>query len=401
MANFNYRAKDLEGIEHKGAIDSSDEHSAVALLRKKGLIVISVTPEVTGQGGFVLRFINKVSFNQIVLLTRQLSTMVGAGLSLSDAMDILIEQTDHKVLKKVLEELSEDLKGGLPFHQALARHPDTFPPLYINLVKSGETSGKLDEVLIKMADSLEKDREFRAQIKGAMIYPIVVLTMMLGVVILMMVFVIPKLTSLYTESTMDLPLPTKILIGSSTFFVKFWWVILMLVVAIVTAIKKWKKTPEGGLAFDGLLLKIPIIGKIITNVTLTNFNRTFSLLVSAGIPLLESINIVEGVTTNLVYKKALKASYAGVERGLNFSDQISSLPIFPKIVSQMIKVGEETGKLDEIFEKLANYFETESGHMVKNLTVVIEPLVLVLLGLGVAFLVIAIILPIYKLTTSF
>lgn len=332
----------------------------------------------------------------------KLGTFLGLvlGLVLSDSIDILEEQAENKYLKKALGEISNDIKGGLTLAQALGKHSDVFPPLYINLVKSGETSGKLDVVLSQMADGLERDREFQARIRGAMIYPIIVLIMMAGVITIMMIFVIPRLTSLYTQSNIELPLPTKILILTSTLFTNFWWVGVIVSIGGYIFFKRWSKTPEGSMLLGAWVLKIPIVGKIVTNVALTNFNRTFGLLISAGIPLLEAIGIVEGIMHNPVYKSALQEAYSGVEKGLPFSSLLTS-SAFPKIVSQMVKVGEETGKLDDIFFKLAQYFESESDHLVKNLTVAIEPIVLVVLGIGVGFLVVSIILPIYKLTTSF
>lgn len=398
---FRYKTKDQSGSLHEGEIETSDEHAATSLLRKKGLIVISIKAKQEGRISFLNNFFNKVSFNEIVTFTRQLATMVSAGLVLSEALDILQEQQDNKKLKLVLSDVSRNVKGGLALAAALSRHPDVFPILYVNLVKSGEASGKLDTVLSKMADSLEKDREFRSKIKGAMIYPAVVISMMFIVMTIMMVFVIPKLTSLYKDSTLELPLPTVILIGVSDLFVNFWWLFLTIIIVAVIVFRNWIKTPEGRLAYDSTLLKVPIIGKIITNVTLTNFNRTFGILTSAGVPLLDGINIVQELTENSIFRQALRSCYDGVERGLTFSAQLNALPIFPRIVGQMVRVGEETGKIDEIFIKLADYFESESDHLVKNLTVAIEPIVLVTLGIGVAFLVISIILPIYKLTTSF
>lgn len=400
MAEFVYKAKDIQGVNHTGSVESPDAHSAAAIIRKKGLIVISLNLKNPPANKFLARFFDRVSFTELVIMTRQLATMVSSGLVLSEAIDILEEQQTSKTLKKALEAISQDIKGGLTLAQALGKYPDIFPHIYVNLVKSGEASGKLDSVLLQMADGLEKDREFKAKIKGAMIYPVVVLTMMGVVMIIMMVFVIPKLISLYSQSTMDLPLPTKILIGSSTLFTQFWWLIAVIVVGLVIGINRWKQTPEGNLFLGKLVLKTPIVGKIVINVTLTNFSRTFGLLTTAGIPLLESIGIVSDLTDNPVFKNALKDAYKGVEKGLPFSSLLTA-NVFPKIVGQMIKVGEETGKVDEIFFKLADYFESEADHMVKNLTVAIEPIVLIILGIGVAFLVISIILPIYKLTTSF
>lgn len=397
---FIYKAKDSSGNDHEGNIQASDVRSGVGILRKKGLIVISITPKVPPAGLFFTKIFNRVSFTDLVLITRQLATMVSAGLVLSEAVDILEEQQINKTLKKALREVSSDIKGGLTLAQALSRHNEIFPRLYINLVRSGETSGKLDSVLLQMADGLEKQREFQAKVRGAMIYPIIVLSMMIIVIVIMMVFVIPKLVTLYEQSTIELPLPTKILIAISNLFVKFWWMGIIVLVALAVALRRFNKTPEGNLFLGKLILKLPIIGKVVQNVTLTNFNRTFGLLTSAGIPILDSIGIVEDLTDNPIFKKAIKDAYAGVEKGLPLSALLTTT-VFPKIVSQMVKVGEETGKVDEIFFKLADYFESESDHLLKNLTVAIEPIVLVILGIGVAFLVISIILPIYKLTTSF
>lgn len=400
MAEFLYKAKDLQGTDRSGSVEAPDLHSAASIVRKQGLIVISINPKNAPANKFLDRLINRVSFTDVVIMTRQLATMVSSGLVLSEAIDILEEQQTNKTFKKALGEISQDIKGGLTLAQALSKFTNIFSHLYVNLVKSGEASGKLDTVLLQMADGLEKEREFQAKIKGAMIYPAVVLSMMLVVIIIMMVFVIPKLVTLYGQSTIELPLPTKILIASSNLFINFWWLGLIILVGLIIGISRWKKTPEGNLFIGRLILRLPIVGPIVSNVTLTNFNRTFGLLTSAGIPLLESIGIVSDLTDNPVYKNALKDSYTGVERGLPFSSLLSA-EVFPKIVSQMIRVGEETGKVDEIFLKLAEYFESESDHLVKNLTVAIEPIVLIVLGIGVAFLVISIILPIYKLTTSF
>ncbi len=400
MPEFIYLAKDIQGIDHTGTVESPDAHSAVTFIRKKGLIVISLNPKTPPLNPFLKRFLNRVSFSDLVMITRQLATMVSSGLVLSEAIDILDDQQTNKTLKKALSDISQDIKGGLGLAQALGKYPDIFPRIYVNLIRSGEASGKLDSVLLQLADNLEKDREFRAKIKGAMIYPAVILSMMVVVMIIMMVFVIPKLVTLYSGSNIELPLPTKILIASSNLFTNFWWLGLALLIGAVVGISRWKKTPAGNLFIGRLILKTPILGKIVTSVTLTNFSRTFGLLASAGIPLLDSIGIVSDLTDNPVYRNALKDAYSGVEKGLLFSSLLTS-HVFPRIVSQMIKVGEETGKIDEIFFKLAQYFESESDHMLKNLTVAIEPIVLIILGIGVAFLVISIILPIYKLTTSF
>ncbi|MBI2596528.1 type II secretion system F family protein [Candidatus Daviesbacteria bacterium] len=399
MATFTYVARDLEGRDHKGTIETGDERQVAQILGRGGLIVISIRKQVEGGKGLT-SFFNKVSFNDLVIATRQLATMIEAGLVLSEAIDILVEQQPNKTFKDILGEVSRDIKGGLDLATAFKKHPEVFPPLYSSLIKAGEESGKLDIVLTQMALNLEKDREFRSRIRGAMIYPIMVVVMMGVVVSIMMFFVIPRLLSLFTQSNIELPLPTKILIAVSNFFTGYWWLMLIFLVVGVITFKRWIAKPAGRLSFDSLMLKTPIVGKIIQGNSLTNFTRTFGLLASAGIPLLNGLEIVNGILGNSVYQKALAETQQGVERGLTFSAQLESTGVFPKIVSQMFRVGEETGKVDKVSFKMAEYFEAETDHLVKNLTVVIEPLVLVVLGIGVAFLVFSIILPIYQLTTS-
>ena len=401
MPIFTYSARDLKGLDFNGDIESADYHGAVSVLRRRGLVVISVKLQSAPPFEFLDKFFHKVKFTDIVTFTRQLATMVEAGLIFSESIDLLAEQQTNQRFRAALEEISQDLKGGLSLAVSFGKHRDIFSTLYVNLVASGETSGRLDDVLLKMAQTLEKEREFKERIKGVMIYPVIVIAMMIGVIILMMAFVIPRLSVFYAQSSLELPLPTKVLIGVSTVFTTYWWILGAVILVSGITFSRFIKTPAGKLAIDKLLLRIPYIGKMSSYIILTNFNRTFGLLTTASIPLLESINIVEGVTDNSVYKEGLKTAYNGVESGLTFSQQLLMLPCFPRLIGQMVRVGEETGKVDEVFIKLADYFETESDQMIKNLTVAIEPIVLIILGIGVGFLAISIMLPIYKLTTSF
>ncbi len=399
MPIYTYSARDLEGVDHKGSIETFDESSAARLLSKKGLIVTSLKQGQTRGLKFLDRFFNRVSFDDLVIATRQLATMIDSGLVLSEALDILADQQDAKTFKAVLTDVSRDIKSGLDMAGALRKHPEVFPPLYISLVHAGEQAGNLDVVLLQLASNLEKDREFRSKIRGALIYPILVIFMMLAVIVLMLIFVIPRLTSLYTESNIELPLPTKILLAMSYFMVNFWWALLILLVVAGLLFRKWYATDAGRYKTDYFLLKLPIAGKIIRGTNLTNFTRTFGLLTTAGVPILDSLRIVKDVISNVVYKKGLEATFKGVERGLTLSAQLEGIAVFPKIVPQMFRVGEETGKVDKVSFKMADYFESEADHLVKNLTVVIEPLIIVILGVGVAFLVLSIILPIYNLTS--
>ncbi len=401
MPTYTYFAKDLQGSDHSGTIETSDPRNVARILNRKRLVVISIKEKKESRFKFLDKFLNRVSFADLVVMTRQLATMIESGLVLSEALDILQEQQSNRRLKETLGKISRDIKSGLDLASAIKKNPDIFPPLYSNLIKAGEASGKLDSVLLQMADSMEKDREFRARIKGAMIYPAVISVMMVGVILIMLLFVIPRLTSLYTQSNIELPLPTKILISTSGFFISYWWIILIFSILAGVVFNRWVASSSGRYQFDSLLLKTPIIGKLVQETSLTNFTRTFGLLIAAGIPIIDSLTIVTDVVSNSVYKRSMQTCALGVERGLTLSSQLEQTGVFPKIVSQMFRVGEETGKVDAIAFKLSEYFESESDHMVKNLTVIIEPVILVLLGIGVAFLVLSIILPIYQLTTSF
>ncbi len=400
MPIFNYVAKDTKGEYHKGEVETADEHEAARLLQRKKLIIISIKAAQTSQSHLLDKLTNRVAFTDVVVFTRQLATMIEAGLVLSEAITVLADQQESKYFKKVLTAIATDIQGGLSFAAALDKHQSVFPPIFINLVKAGEASGKMDTILLQLATSLEKERIFKSKVRGAMIYPIIVVTLMLGVMGVMVFFVMPKLTGLYTQSNIELPLPTKIMLAITNFLLSFWWLMIFVAIGISMAFRRWVSTVSGRLYFDTFLLKAPILGRVVTLVILTTMTRTLTLLIAAGIPILETIHIVSEVVGNVVYKTALENSYKGVERGLTFSNEILAVPVIPKLVGQMIRTGEETGKLDEVMAKLAEYYEGESDEALKNITTLIEPIILIVLGLGVAFLVISIILPIYKLTTS-
>ncbi|KKS11779.1 hypothetical protein A2617_02115 [Candidatus Daviesbacteria bacterium RIFOXYD1_FULL_41_10] len=400
MSIFRYVTKDLQGEYHKGEVETADEVQAANLLRRKHLIVISIKSGSGSSEKFWDKYLSRVSFEDIVVSTRELATMVEAGLVLSEALDILEEQQANNKFKRALGEISRDVKGGLDFATALEKHPDIYPPLYGKLVRAGQASGKLDIILKDLATNLEKEREFKSKVKGAMIYPALVITMMVAVMMVMVFFVMPKLTGLYKDSGIELPLPTQIMLGMANFILNFWWAVAFIAVVAMFFIRRFARTPEGRLAIDKFILKMPVVGKVANLVIMTNFTRTLSLLIAAGLSILDSIKIVGDISGNRVYKDGLDLAYKGVERGLPFSDQILSLKVFPRIVGQMIKIGEETGKLDEVMSRLANHFEAEADNSLKNITALIEPIVLIVLGIGVGLLVVSVILPIYQLTTS-
>lgn len=402
MKTYRYFARDQDSNPRRGEIESPDERGAVLTLRSNGLFPITITEKAQRPAWFQkLRGLHFFGGSEIVIFTRQLSTMVAAGLPLTDGLDILRNQTTNPELKAALASIVRDIEGGVSFANALGRHSSLFSQVYVSLIRAGEAAGVLDNILIRLAENLEKDREFKSKTKGALIYPTIVIIAMIIVTTIMMVFVVPKLTGLYQELGTDLPLPTKIMMGISHFMVSFWYIIIVSFIALSIFLRKWAHTTTGRLVLDRLVLRIPVWGSIQHKVILSEITRTLSLLIGAGIPIIEALQIVAKASGNTLFSDAVLAAARQVERGYSLSQPLSGNPIFPPIVFQMVKTGESTGKLDEILLKLSLYFEGEAEHEIKGLTVAIEPIIMIILGIGVAFLVMSIILPIYKLTSSF
>jgi type IV pilus assembly protein PilC len=400
MPIFKYIAKNKQAETIKGKVEAASRQQAVSALMGRELFVINVTALGQQDGPLTGLLRSKVKFEDLVNFTRQLATMINAGLPLATALSILEEQSKSE-MNRLTSNLLKDIEGGMSFSEALAKYPDTFSRIYVQLVRAGEVGGVLDDVLNRLAVTMEKEKDFRAKTKGAMVYPIIIVLAMVAVAIVMMVAVIPKLTLMYEDFGATLPAATRILMSVSNFFVNSWWVVVLVFVGSVFALQAWKKTPHGDKAIDGFFLRIPILGTLKQKIVLTDFTRTLSLLLGAGVSLLEALDIVASAIDSSVYRDQLKEANQRVEKGVTLSDAIAQYSNIPSILYQMIAVGEETGKLDEILSKIAEYFEKESEYAVKNLTTAIEPLIMIVLGIGVGFIVIAIIMPIYSLTSQF
>lgn len=400
MKRFKYKAKDLEGRDFQGEVEATNESSAVGLLRERKFVVTSLKPVRELPFSFLTNIQNRVSSSDLTNFTRQLATMVNAGLPLTEALLILRAQA-KSALGKTASQILADVEDGQSLSSAMARHRNVFSKTYIALIKSGETGGVLDEVLVRLADNLEKQQEFRGKVKGALIYPIIILIGMFLVALVMMIFVVPRMTDLYDQFGADLPISTKILIASSDFLVKFWPVLILLAGLGMWAFSSYRNTKKGRLKTDEMILKLPLIGPLQKQVILTEVSRTLALMVGAGVSILESLAITSGVVGNRVVADALDDAARMVEKGFPVAMSFSKHPeAFPFIFSQMISVGEETGKMDEVLNKVSHVFEVESEQKVKALTSAVEPIILLVLGVGVAFLVISIILPIYNLTSQ-
>jgi len=302
---------------------------------------------------------------------------------------------------QLLNDVVREVEGGGNFADALEKHPKVFDQIYVALIRSGEAAGVLDKILLRLADNLEKNSEFRRRIKGAMVYPIIVVGGMIGVMAIMMIFVIPKLTMVYEEFQADLPISTKILIGVSKFASHFWWIVLIILAGLVFLVRLLAQNLQFKKQLDGLTFKLPIIGKLRKGMMLTEFTRTLGLLIGSGILIVEAIDVTRKSLGSPNYEEKMEQASKEVEKGLPLATALARTEIFPPILPQMIAVGEETGKLDEVLGKVSTYFEQEADAAVKGLTTAIEPIIMIVLGVGVGFLMISIIMPIYNLTNKF
>lgn len=400
MPIYQYLVKNNHGETVKGKVEANSEKHAASILTGRNLLVIDIKP--FGEDGLTLikQMLVGIKQTDIVNFTRQLATMISAGLPLANALSILQVQGKAE-MAHLTGELLKEIEGGSTFSSALAKHPKVFSRIYVQLVRAGEVGGVLEDILNRLAEVMEKEKDFRAKTKGALIYPIIVVIAMVIVAFVMMIFVMPKMLSMFADFGAELPLPTKILIAFSNFFSKFWYVVLMAMMGGALAFKNLYKTKDGQRMIDRLILKLPIIGVLRTKMVLTDFARTLSLLLSSGVSLMESLDIVGEAIDSILYREAVINARKRVEKGMPLSSAVASQEVFPAILNQMMAVGEETGKLDEILEKLSAYFEMESSYAVKNLTAAIEPLIMIVLGIGVGLMVVAVIMPIYSLTSQF
>lgn len=400
MKRFNYRVIDELNKQVGGVVEANNLPQAAAILRGKKMTIISLR-EMRGRTlDELFVSVGKPKFEEISNFTRQLSTMIASGLPLVEALRILKEQSKPK-MALIIEKVLAEVEGGSSLGAALEKTGGTFDNVYVALVKAGESAGVLDEIMGKMADTLDKQREFRNKTKGALIYPAIVSIGMLLVATIMMIFVIPKMTQMYNDFGAKLPLPTLILIGISDFMVNYWYLLFGSLAVGLFFFRRWARTAVGALFVEQLVFKIPIWGLLKKDVMLAEFSRTMGMLSSAAIPILDGLRIVADTLGSQIYGDQIRLTANRVEKGSTLADAIASASDFPPILSQMIAVGEQTGKVDQILGRLADFYESQSELKVKALTTAIEPIIMVVMGVGVGFLVMAVIMPIYNLTNQF
>ncbi len=396
LNRYKYRARNKEGDIITGLVEAASMEAAEKTLSEHGMAVLSVETPKTFAEIFNLR--GKVKMKDRANFTRQMATMVNAGLPLPQVLNLLSRSETSEVLKNAIIDIQEDLETGYSFSTALSKHPKIFSRVFINAVRAGEATGKLEVVLLQLADTLERDSQAGNKLKTMMLYPAFIVMAMVVVGGIMMVRVVPVLVSVFDEAEESLPLATKILIAISSFLINFWWLVLILFIAAIFGLRVYIQTERGKALFDQAKLRIYILRDLSKMFYMARFSRTLGMLVSAGVPLLESVQITSDAMDNVVYKHTLERVSIQLERGVAMSLALSKSDIFPPLISQMVLVGEQTGELDKVLVKMSKTYEEEYDTLIKGAATLIEPVVIILLGAGVAFMVFAILIPIYQIS---
>jgi type IV pilus assembly protein PilC len=398
VGTYAFRALDLAGAPTKGEVDADDKQAVVSQLRGRGLIVLDVEEQQAASAGDLLARFRRVKADDLVIATRQLSTMVNSGMSLLRALYVIEEQTDNEKLKETFTAVRKDVEAGLALSAALQKHPDVFNELYVAMVGAGETGGILDSTLQRVADQLEKDAALRRQIKAAMIYPSLIGGFALLVLVALVAFLVPVFEKVFEDFGGELPAITKFTVWLSHMMTGRWYVMIAVVALLIYAFRKWKNSQRGRMQWDRLKLKFPMkIGDIVQKVALARFSRTLSGLVAAGVPMLESIEITGKTSGNRVIEHAMEEVRDSVMKGGTLTAPMQKVPeAFPVMVIQMIGVGEETGALESMLAKVADFYEEQVAAAVKALTSILEPVMIIVVGAIVGFIVIAMYLPMFK-----
>jgi len=398
VAAYAYTAINAEGFELSGELNAPDVEAAREQLRVRGLLAQILTEKPSaGEDGMRTAF-KKIKPKSLQVFSRQFATMIEAGLNVVSALVILEEQTDDTYLASVITELRADVEGGLLLSQAMARHPKVFNRLYVSMVEAGEAAGILDQVLDRVAFQIEKETQIKRRVKGAMIYPTMVLIFATLVLIGMLMFLVPVFVNIFAQLGGNLPTLTQWVVNASNLLKSKWYIIFPAIALVAFGIRKYKKTEPGRQMWDRIKLKIPMkIGQVVLKVTMARFSRTLSTLVAAGVDIIKALEITAQTSGNWVVEEALVTVRARVHEGVPIAQPLIENPVFPPMVSQMVKIGEETGELEKMLGKIADFYEDEVDASIQSLTSIVEPIMMLLVGLMVGVIIIAMYLPMFKM----
>ena len=400
MPQFHYVARDMTGREVRGTIQATDAASVRSMLRRDGVFITTLTENQSAVGladWWERR--RGIKLADLVVFSQQLSTMIGAGMDLSESFTTLAEQSDNQRLREVLGQISRDIQSGLSLSAAMARYPHIFSDLFVSLVRAGELGGILEETLLTAAQNLERELELREKVKSAFVYPIIVLGVAALVIAAMLVFVVPVFAKVYAQFHAQLPPLTMLLIKISNVTVRYWWFILLLIAIVVVGCRRYTRTPHGKRTLDSFKLRLPLLGKLSRKIIIARFMESLGSLVSAGVPLLEGLETSSRVAANAEYEEAVRDVVERVKQGAKLSEQMKSTGKFPPMVSRMMEVGEESGALDDMMRRVTAFYHRDIELTVRQLLALLEPALTVVLGVIVGFVVLALYLPIFTLAT--
>jgi type IV pilus assembly protein PilC len=396
MANYVFRAIDLAGVPASGEVEAESKQAVTDQLKQRGLIPLGIDAK-KGSVEINIEFLERIKLRDLAVLTRQLSTMISSGMTILRTFYVLEEQTESKKLKEALVGARKDVEAGLPLSDALEKHPKIFSPLYVAMVRSGETGGMLESALMRVADQLEKEDALRRQVRAAMVYPGVVISFAFTVLLALVAFIVPVFADVFKEFGGELPALTQFTVGISNFVTQRWYIGLALIAALVFAFVKWKRSERGRRQWDKFKLRVPLkIGDVVQKVALARWSRTFSALLDAGVPILQAIEITGKTAGNVVVDEAMDSVLDSVKRGGTINAPLKTVSVFPAMVVHMVGVGEETGSLDGMLSKVADFYEEEVAAAIKALTSILEPAMIIIVGAIVGFVVISMYLPMFK-----
>ncbi len=400
MPIYKYKAINKEGKKTSGLVDAVSEDIAIEIIRDRGGEITSIREEKQRQE-IDLPFLNRIKVKDIVIFSRQFSVLISAGVSLVQSLKLMVDQTANLKFKKIVTDVANEVDAGAKLSDSLGKRPEVFSNFYVSVVRSGESSGKLEDVLGYLADEMEKDYDMASKIKGAMIYPIFIFCGLGAVGAIMMIYVVPKLTAIMEETGGELPMATRVLIAVSHFMSGYWWLLLIILAGIGGGIRYAAKTPTGKRLMDIILLKLPIFGRLFHRIYLVRFSRSLSTLLVGGVSLSKGLEITANVVSNSVYRHLIDETRKEVEDGNSLAMVFSESKDVPIMVSQMLAIGEKTGKLDVILGRITDFYTREINNMVANLMTLMEPIIMVFLGVGVGMMVAAIIMPMYNMANQF
>lgn len=396
MAQFQYRAADGDGKVVEGTIDAADVNAAATRLQERGLIPIKVGQAAAKRTGLASISLPNLSLKRrgpksrdLLVFTHEMSTLLAAGLPLDRSLSILADLSENPEMKRVVSEILQSVQRGKSLAESLGEHPKVFAPLYVNMVRAGEVGGVLDQVLARLREYLESADELRGEVRSALVYPVILSIVALGSVTILLTYVLPKFATIFSQAGKALPLSTRFLLGLSDGMRNYWWVMLIAIAALAVAFTHWTRTPAGRLRWDGLKLRMLLIGDLLRKLSVARFARTLGTLLRSGVPMLQALDIVRDVSGNVVLSKAIDQVKVGVRGGSGVSAPLGQTGVFPPLALQMISVGEETGRLDEMLVQVADYFDKEVRAQVKRLTSLLEPMLLLVGGVVVAFVVLS------------